>query len=96
MRELPSLAHAHGVFSQKCASKVVAANHIRTSFAQGFCSGRGSCFNPDLVPPTSMQCPLCGWVAVDIESLLHHIPRMGAPIPWEPNARVDPQGSGSK
>ena len=72
----------------KFSSKVVAASHIKRAFMQGMCTGRGSAFGPQLIAPTSMQCPVCEWMAANTSDLLQHLSTHDSPRAYFEAQRV--------
>ena len=72
----------------KFSSKVVAASHIKRAFMQGMCTGRGSAFGPELIAPTSMQCPVCEWMATNTSDLLQHLSTHDSPRAYFEAQRV--------
>eukprot|EP00438_Fugacium_kawagutii_P013560 Skav234764 [mRNA] locus=scaffold2396:8425:10814:- [translate_table: standard] len=57
----------------KFASRPSAAHHINRAFCRGACGGRGSTFNPELLPLVTLDCPECQQSCTDVEALLGHI-----------------------
>ena len=57
----------------KFASRLSAAHHINRAFCRGACGGQGSTFNPALVPPVTLDCPVCQQSCADVDALLGHI-----------------------
>ena len=57
----------------KYSTRVSASHHIKASFERGQCTGKGSAFNPGILPPKSLQCPVCQEERHSTDDLLQHI-----------------------
>ena len=57
----------------KYSTRISASQHIKAAFERGQCTGKGSAFNPAILPAKSLQCPVCQDERHSMEDLLQHI-----------------------